>query len=158
MTSINVRRSYEHDTSSIHALVPELKPLTLHTPYTYWNLFRNFGDSCFVALEDDLPIGFITSHPTTTPQSEWFIWQVGILAEYRGTGLIDELQDRVVQVARHSGAIAINMSIEADNSRSHGVFTRMATRLGSSMEEIARLHPDPLSISSVPEVLYRIEI
>lgn len=158
MTSINVRRSYENDTNSIHALVPELKPLTLHTPYTYWNLFRNFGDSCFVALVENLPVGFITSHPTTTPQSEWFIWQAGILTEYRGTGLIDELQDKVVSVARNSGATAINMSIEADNSRSLGVFTKMATRLGSHMEEVATLNLDPLVISSVPEVLYRIEI
>lgn len=158
MSDIIIRRAYEQDTSPIYNLVPELAPLTHHTRYTYWNLFRNFGNACFVALDQDQPVGFITSHPTTTSENEWFIWQAGIVPEFRGKGLIEELQDRVVEIARESGAIALTTSIESDNTRSLGAFTRMATRLGTSIEEISQLDLDSEDKTSVPEILYRIRL
>jgi diaminobutyrate acetyltransferase len=158
MKNVLVRQSSEQDTNAIYNLVPHLSPLTLHTRYTYWNLFRNFNDSCFVATDQEQPVGFITSHPTTTPSSEWFIWQAGILPEYRRTGLIDELQDHVIDVARNSGALALNISIETDNPRSFGAFNRMAIRLGTSMEEVERFSLTPENPSVVPEVLYRIAL
>ena len=158
MSDITIRRAYEQDTNPIYNLVPELAPLTYHTRYTYWNLFRNFGNVCFVALDQDQPVGFITSHPTTTPENEWFIWQAGIVSEFRGKGLIDKLQDRVVSIARESGAIALTTSIESDNPRSLGAFTRMAIRLGTSIEEISRFNLDSEDKTSAPEVLYRIPL
>jgi|SRR5665213_243848 len=158
MSDILYGRSQENDTDAIFKLVPELPPLTPHTRYTYWNLFRNFGNTCFIATAKNRPVGFITSHPTTTPSNEWFIWQAGILPEYRGRGLIDELQDRVVNVARESGAVAISTSIEADNPRSFGAFNRMATRLGTTMEEIDRFNLDPEGDNESPEILYRISL
>ena len=156
MNGIIIRRAYEQDTNSVYNLVPELTPLTHHTRYTYWNLFRNFGNMCFVALDQDHPVGFITSHPTTTPENEWFIWQAGIVPKFRGNGLIDTLQDRVVGVARGSGAIALTTSIEPNNTRSLGAFTRMATRLGTGIEEISRFNLEPEDRPPVLEVLYRI--
>ena len=154
MSSINIRQSREQDTNDIFDLVSKLSPLTQHTPYTYWNLFRNFANSCFIATDQQKPIGFITSHPTTTPPNEWFIWQVGILPKYRGSGLIDKLQDRVIEVANNSGAIAISTSIETDNPRSLAVFGRMADRLGTNLEQVEQFNLTPDDPSVAPEVLY----
>ena len=158
MSDVMIRQSQEQDTNAIYDLVPKLSPLTPHTRYTYWNLFRNFGDSCFIATNQEQPVGFITSHPTTTPSLEWFIWQAGILPEYRGNGLIDSLQDHVIDAARNSGAVALNTSIETDNPRSFGAFSRMAVRLGTTMEEIERFNLTPEDPSVAPEVLYRIPL
>lgn len=158
MNEVVVRKGKEQDANDIYRLVPLLAPLTVHTSYTYWNLFRNFGDSCFIAADGKEPVGFITSHPTTTPKSEWFIWQAGILPEYRGTGIIDTLQDRVIDIALSSGATALNTSIEIDNLRSLGAFNRMAVRLGTTMEEIGRYYPTSEDFLASPEVLYRIAL
>lgn len=158
MSSLIIRESQEKDAQKIFELVPALTPLTPHTLYTYWNLFRNFGNACFVATNQEKPVGFITSHPTTSPTNEWFIWQAGIVPEQRGTGLIDQLQDKVVEVARNSGAVALMTSIEADNPRSYGAFERLATRLGSNMVEIERFNLNPDNLTSSPEVLYRIDL
>jgi len=157
-TTINIRPSEKRDISAVHSLLPSLEPLTPHTWYTYWNLFTHFPDSCFIAENQETPIGFITSHLTETPPSEWFIWQAGILPDYRGSGLIDRLQDRVIDVAREAGARALRTTIEADNPRSFEAFNRMATRLGTTMVELERFNVPFEDTSSVPEVLYRISL
>ena len=158
MIGVEVRESQKQDVNPLFELVQELRPLTQHTPYTYWNLLNNFGNSCFIAIDNEQPIGFITSHPTTNPASEWFIWQAGILPDYRGQGLIDELQDKVIEVAKDYGAVAMRTSIKVDNPRSLGAFTRMATRLGAPMEEIDRIMLAAEDEWSAPEVLYRIPL
>lgn len=153
-----VRTSRSQDTDDVFSLASNLPPLTPHTWYTYWNLFNNFGNSCFIAQDEGKPVGFMTSHPTTSPASEWFIWQAGLLPEYRGQGLIYKLQDRVVDSARQAGAIAIRTTIEADNPRSLGAFSKMAFRLGTNLEELDRFKPGPEAHSDIPEVLYRIKL
>ena len=158
MSNVLIRESQERDVSDIYNLVPNLAPLTPHTRYTYWNLFRNFANCCFIAVDEDQLIGFITSHPTTSPPNEWFIWQAGVVPEYRGTGLIDVLQDCVIEVARQKGALAINTSIETDNPRSLGAFNRMAVRLGTAMNEVIRFNLTPRDSSTPDEVLYRISL
>lgn len=158
MKEILIRESTGSDAMNVHALVGQLPPLTHHTPYTYWNLFSNFSDSCFVAINEGKTVGFVTSHPTTTPPQEWFIWQAGILPEYRRTGLRDALGARVIGAAMKSGAVALTTTIEADNTRSLGSFQRAAHRLGATIEEIDRFNLTPDDPSAVEEVLYRLPL
>lgn len=159
MAGLYIREGIEQDVAPIYELVPRIGRLTQHTPYTYWNLLHNFGNAAFVALNSENEhVGFITSHPTTLPKNEWFIWQVGILPEYRGRGLIDDLQDRVVQVAQESGAVALTTSIEADNPQSFTVFSRLAKRLDTGMYEIDSFTMPSDSPDQEPEVVFRIPL
>jgi L-2,4-diaminobutyric acid acetyltransferase len=156
MSQAEVRPGTEQDINAIVDLVSQLKPLVPHARYAYWNLLSNFGDSCFVAEDEERVVGLMTSHPTSTPPDEWFIWQAGVLPEYRGTGLIDQLYDSVADAARQHGAIALRATIETDNPRSLGAFTRFATRLGSTVDEQDRFN---LEGQDAPdEVLYRIPL
>lgn len=158
MSQIYIRRGRETDAGMVRDLVPNLKPLTQHTPYTYWNMFKNFGDSCFVAIDSRQPVGFVTSHPTTTPRKEWFVWQVGVLEHYRGRGIAGDLLQRVVGVAQDAGAAALTTTIEVSNPRSLGAFVKLARTLGTTIKEVDRFNLDPNSSTSVPEVIYRIPI
>lgn len=158
MSTPVIRQSHESDVSQVYELAQNLPPLIPHTMYTYWNLFRNFSDSCFVVVDENKPVGFITSHPTTTPPNEWFIWQVGILPEYRGRGLIDRLQERVITVAKKYGAVAIQTTIESDNPRSIAAFSRMATAMDVPMEEVARFNLTPNGPLAADEILYRFSL
>lgn len=153
--TITVRSINERDADALFDLAANIPPLTPHSWYTYWNVASNFGGSCFITEADDEPVGFITSHPTTTHPRERFLWQLGLLPEYRGRGFAAWLQDRVVATARDAGAVAIRTTIEADNPRSLKSFERMATRLGTTLEEKGRFTPRG---SEVPEVLYRMSI
>lgn len=158
MTEYFVDRVHEGDAVPIHNLATRLSPLTPYRPSIYRDLFRNFGDSCFVAIANGEDVGFIASHPTTTPPKEWFIWQVGILPDHRGEGLVDTLQDRVLEVARKSSAIAITTVIEADNSSGFGAFSRMAKRIGSTMNQIDSFSLSADVANSNPEIVYRIPL
>ena len=80
------------------------------------------------------------------------------MPEYRGNGLIDKLQDSVIEVAKSSRVIAISTSIETDNPRSLAVFGRMADRLGTSLEQIEQYNLTTDDSSVAPEVLYRITL
>lgn len=137
MNTIEIRNLSGLDTDLVHALAQELPPLDVHTMYTYWNILENFGDSCFVATDSDLPVGLVTSHPTTNPSDEWFLWQIGVRTEYRGNGIADRLQDCVVAVARDAGASALRTTIDQTNLASLHIFERLADRLDTPLERVA---------------------
>lgn len=155
-TEAIVRSAQSQDTDAVHGLVADLYPLTQHSWYTYWNLLTNFSDSCFVASKPktDKLVGVFTSHPITSlEQPEWFAWQAGILPDYRGSGLIEQFQERMVEAALNSGAVAIRTTIEAHNIASFKVFDRLARRLGSEVQMLQEI-PTPSGI----EILYRLPL
>jgi L-2,4-diaminobutyric acid acetyltransferase len=151
-----IRTIHETDVETIDDLVERLKPLTHHTKYTYWNLFKNFSPFCFIAFDQEEPVGFITSHPTSN--SDWFIWQLGILPDYRGTGLAERLQDKVVAVARQEGATAITLTVERDNIASQKSFSKLAARLGTKLITDESVNLENVSDPANPEIFYRISL
>lgn len=153
-----IRACTPNDAYPIYELAKMLPPLSAHNPYAYWNLFSHFNGANFVAEVDGNPSGFITSHPTNSPESEWFIWQIGVLGEFRGTGLAAGLQDEVIDVARNSGAVAIRTTIDKGNPASLGSFKKMASRLGTELHEIDRYDITKHDPSVRPETLFRIPL
>ncbi|HEY4964681.1 MAG TPA: GNAT family N-acetyltransferase [Candidatus Saccharimonadales bacterium] len=156
LSETTIREINPSDTYAIYDLVADLPPLTQHTWYTYWNLFRSFGNSCFLANEPETNniVAFATSNPVnTTAELEWFGWQLGVKPEYRGSGLREQLQDRMVESARLAGATAFSGTIEPDNIYSYRMFEQLAHRMGTDLEEVGEV-----STPSGIEVVYKFPI
>ena len=153
MNTISIENLQPSDTDEIHSMVSGLAPLTHHTWYSYWTEFMSFGNSCFKAqdLETKLIAGFITSHPIlTTPQLEWFCWQIGVREEYRRQGIGVELLGRAVDTALAAGATAMRFTIEPDNVASLATFQRVANSRNYKINTL-----DELETPSGTEVLYQ---
>lgn len=120
---IHIRNVNECDYSTLRYLAENNYPLDIHTHYTYYVLTHMFDGSCFLLFEDQEPIGYITS---VYNEECLFIWQIGILEQYRGNGYSQMLIDEVVKVARNK-ELSMLVTIAEDNQASYAAFSKYCT-------------------------------
>ena len=117
-TDMMVRSITEEDCAILRHLAQQCKPLDVHTHYTYWVLSKFFGDSSFVLCSHGETCGYITSVET---KNRIFVWQIGILEEYRSYGysrmLIEAVAQKAIQRKKN-----MSVSIAEDNDRSFNAF------------------------------------
>ena len=106
----SVRKIFEKDAPLLRAIAKKCFPLDVHTQYTYWVVARYYGDKGFVLEYNGQPIGYIM---TIESSNVTFIWQIGILSEYRNHGLSYQLIDAVVRCAK---SINNRMEVTIDES------------------------------------------
>lgn len=142
LRSVAIKPLTSDDTDTLHALVVDMRPLTHHTWYTYWTELTCFGNSCFKACapETDEIVGFVTSHPIrTTPELEWFCWQLGVCQAYRNQGIGTMLLEHVIQTAQTAGAAALQSTIEPNNTASFSTAQHAARQLGVEITKIGEV-------------------
>ena len=122
----------ETDHCILRHLASECGSLDVHTHYTYWVMCKYFGSNSFILYEGMEPIGYIMALETADTV---FIWQVGILPEYRHLKLSHELYDAVFKVAKNKGK-DVELSIAPDNRASYGAFESYCNGCDISFEKI----------------------
>lgn len=118
MSNLRIRNISEDDYSLLRYLAEKCKPLDVHTLYTYWVLSKFFSGSSFLLFDNNTVIGYITSVET---EKTVFIWQIGVLEEYRSLGysrvLIAAVSDYAINKKKNMA-----VSIAGDNERSFNAF------------------------------------
>ena len=99
--------------------------LGVYRPYCYWTICNFFGDSCFIVKENDKVAGTIF---TVRNKDTLFVWQIGVLKEYRKKGCSQMLYDAVLDYARKNGQSKIAMSIDPTNQASFNALTSFCKR------------------------------
>lgn len=99
--------------------------LGVHTPYSYWVVCNFFGDSCFMLKDQENIIGTIM---TVHNKDTLFVWQIGIIKEYRRKGYSQILYDAVLNFARQNGQTKIAMSVDPENEASFRAIERFCKR------------------------------
>jgi len=129
---MKIRNVSIQDAPVLRKLASLCPPLDLHTPYTYWLLTFMYNDTCFILEVDDKIAGFITS---VYSKNTLFIWQIGILPEFRRQGLSTALLKQVFTKADELGITKINVSIAEDNQSSNGSFQAFCREHGFTMQK-----------------------
>lgn len=124
MSNLIVRKAEEKDAELLKQLASKCPPLDIHTPYTYWVLCRFFNNSCFVIFDESEPIGFISSLDISEGV---FVWQIGILENYRSKGYAAILINKVYEYATSKKADMI-VTIDEANKRSYSAFKSFAKK------------------------------
>lgn len=130
-----IRQATPADVPALLALVQETGMLDLHTPYTYWTLTH--AGLVLVAERDGRPVGLLTAMRALQPD-RLFLWQVGLLAPLRGTGLAQRLLDTFLTQAQALGAHTVDLTIAPDNAASRAMMERCCARHGLSMAATGR--------------------
>ena len=131
-----LRNVTESDAPVLRALAQRCKPLDVHTPYTYWVLCKFFSGGSFLMLgENNAPVGYITSIET---ENTIFVWQIGILREYRGKGYSQALVQAVSEYAV-SREKNMSVSVADDNQASYHAFDRFCRRHSYSLRKSGKL-------------------
>jgi L-2,4-diaminobutyric acid acetyltransferase len=154
-----IRSCTPDDAQALYRVVHDLQPLTVHTAYTYWVLCKYAGNTCFVAERHGSPVGLAIGLLSSTAPRTLLIWQIGVVGEFRGTGLSDALLDHMAAAGKSLHAKRLEVSIARDNRASKRALLRLAGRLGVELEDIgmAKL-PGASASGEDSEVLYRIAL
>ena len=136
---LRIRNATENDADVLHALAARCQPLDAHAPDAYLVLLSTSSDGCFVMDADDgNPIGFVTS---VDFDGTTFIWQMGILPEFRGRRLSEPLISSVMTHARRSGSRRVVTTMPDAVDACGMAFASYAREHGLVMEEMGAVAP-----------------
>lgn len=130
MEKLAIRNVVESDNAILRYMAGKCSPLDVHTLYTYWIICKFYSKGSFILLSDDQPAGYIMSIETG---EEVFVWQIGLLSEYRGKGYSNMLIDKVISYARAMNK-NVGVSIALANKASYGAFSSYCRSNGLSFE------------------------
>lgn len=125
------------DYELLRDLAYRCKPLDLHTPYTYWVCCNYFPDFCIVLEnENNTPIGYIMG---LVQNNTAFVWQIGILEEYRGKKCSVFLLDTFIKSCKTHGIDRFQTTIDPLNQNSNSAFKNYAFSHSYSWTQVGEL-------------------
>jgi L-2,4-diaminobutyric acid acetyltransferase len=150
-----IRNVGPQDVGVLRTLAKASPPLGVHTAYSYWKVaYLHRRHSYIAETREGKAIGFITCETTSDRPDLAFIWQIGVLPEFRRQGVALKLLDTACRNAEKDGIRRFEVTIDPSNAESNGLFQSYCARAGlgiSKTDEI--VIDDPLSGVREHEVL-----
>ena len=147
---MNIENLKENQYEQIKKMVEACSPLDVHTLYTYWVLARYFTDTSFVLYDNDEAIGFIIA---ITKDNVGFIWQIGVLPQYRKQDLSYLLIDKTIQAFKNKGINDIELTIDTNNQISFAAFNSYCKK-----QNLKLFRKEPVENQYKNEIIYKITI
>lgn len=130
--------------------------LGVHTPYSYWLVCTLFGDSCFMIKENNKIAGTIF---TVRNKDVIFVWQIGVMEEYRKKGYSQILYNAVLDYARKNGQTKIQMSIDPENQASLNAVISFCRDNNLNYKQVGLVDLDiPSECHKEYELIYQVDV
>ena len=84
---MKIRNVKETEFEAVHNFVSKCKPLENYKVHFYRIMLRYFSDTCFIAEDDDIIIGFVLGILSQRHKGTFFLWQIAIAPSRQGKGL-----------------------------------------------------------------------
>lgn len=131
---IRLRRPAAADGPAITALIASCPPLDTNSAYCNLLQCSHFADFCVVAEMDGEPVGWVSGYrPPSDPQG-FFVWQVAVAPEARGTGLAGRMIEALLDRPAAAGVSHLLTTVTADNAASWALFKGLARRWNARLE------------------------
>lgn len=122
MSEPTLRPAHQGDAEAIHALAEGCSPLEVYPLHQYVILLRYCGDLSYVAEVDGEIVGFEVGIPASRRDGVYFLWQIGVVPDQRGTGLAQQLLETMEGRVRASGYRTIELTVDPTNEPSYRLF------------------------------------
>lgn len=156
---MKVRPCKEDDVDCVRQLVSKCKPLGLYSAYCYWVSFRNLGNRCFILEDDGNAVGYVSGLRSSVRPDIFFLWQLGVLEDYRGRGHAAALIGKIIEVARDQGCKSLQFTMLQDNESSYRAFASFARKNGFEMRQVGQLDLfDSLSERKLEDPIYEFRL
>ncbi|HOI76464.1 MAG TPA: GNAT family N-acetyltransferase [Methanofastidiosum sp.] len=154
-----IRNCTVEDVDRVRRFVDACKPLELHTSFTYWAIFNYFSNLCFLMIEDEKLIGFISGIRSSLDKDAVYLWQIGVSKEYRGKKYASRLIDHLIKGAIFLDCNRIQVSISPENESSYNTFLKYTKEHSYNFTKIGEVkYHDTLTGKNEYEIIYQIEI
>jgi L-2,4-diaminobutyric acid acetyltransferase len=122
---ITVRKPNPEDGSSVHQLIGRCKPLDENSMYCNLLQCSHFRDTCVIAEQGGLVVGFVSGYFLPEQPDTLFVWQVAVGEEARGQGLASRMLSKLL--TRHQGRVRhLHTSITTGNDASWNTFKKLS--------------------------------
>lgn len=155
-TSISFRTSKASDGAALWQLVKATGGLEANTPYCYLLLATDFASTCLVAEAGDKIVGAVMGYRPPREPDAAFVWQVGVLPDYRGLGLGLRMLTAWHDLPANRNCRWVTATVADDNPASQSLFQRLAGSAGVECTVQAHFTADLFPVGHPPEPLYRI--
>ncbi|MFA7572199.1 MAG: GNAT family N-acetyltransferase [Lutispora sp.] len=154
---MRIRPMKTSDIGTIRELIDICKPLDLHTPFTYWILSEYFNNTCLILEDEGAIVGYTGGLKSSSKEGVFYLWQIGLLPDYRGQGYFGLLLNRVIEEAKKTGCHYLEFSVLSDNYQSINAFSNYAKKKGLPMEKRGSLNfYDKFADEECKEDIYQI--
>jgi L-2,4-diaminobutyric acid acetyltransferase len=153
---IELRAATPEDGAALWRLVRDSGSLDVNSPYVYLLLGSHFAGTTVVAERGSTVVGFVAAYRPPTDPAAVFVWQIGVRAEARGTGLGGQLLDAVVAAPAARDARFLSATVTPGNAASIALFQGFARRHGVPCEVGPGFRADHFPEDHEREDLFRI--
>lgn len=140
------------DIVRVQCLLEAGKPYVVpYHDYVYWILARYCKETCFVAEQDNVILGFLAALPS--PEREClFVWQ--IVSEYRerGRGIGIQLMEQAKQSMERLGLYRLEISVAPENAACNRLLEKAAALWNCRLNVSGEYRDDTFS-----EIVYLME-
>ena len=132
---IHIRKPQANDGYDIHQLIANSPPLDLNSVYSYYLLSEHFRDSCVVAESQGKVVGFLSAYRLPQEPQTLFVWQVVVNRALRGKRVAWRMLESLLQRFDGDEVQRVEATVNPSNTASRGLFERLATKQGTTLEE-----------------------
>ena len=110
--------------------------LDLNSPYAYLLAGHHFAETSVVAQgpSGDI-VGYVLAYRPPSDLQTVFVWQVTVHPSQRGSGIAQQMLNRVLDRAAALGATTMTATVTPSNDASRRLFTSVATARGAQIAE-----------------------
>jgi len=123
-------------------LIRGCPPLDVNSVYCYYLLVRHFAGTCVVAIHQQQRVGCITAYLRPDKPDTLFIWQVAVVAAWRGKGLARGMLRSLLERDVCRSVTYLETTVSPSNLASRRMFERFADEQSCPVECLPFLGED----------------
>lgn len=137
-------------------MVKAIGTLELNSAYLYLLMATDFGQHCLIAEHENKAAGVVIGYRPPRDPSEAFVWQVGVLPEFRGQSLGLQMLQAWKELPANHDARWVTATVDPDNRSSRALFGALARQWNVPLDERAHFTPDQFPVDHPAEPLLRV--
>lgn len=153
---VRLRHVEPEDALALYRLVRDVGTLEPNSAYCYALCADHFRDTTVVAERGGSLVGVVVAYRPPTRPEALFVWQVGVTASMRRTGLGARLLDAALSSTGARGARFLLATVTPTNVASRRLFERFARAHGAPLHESRGYDGAHLPADHAPERLLSI--
>lgn len=134
-SGVRIAKPAAEDAAEVNALIAACPPLDRNSLYANLIQCTHFAETCAVARAGSKMVGWISGHRPPGRRETFFLWQVAVHPDARGTGLARRMLAEILARPEQSGTSRLETSITRANEASWALFQSVSDWLGAPMRE-----------------------
>jgi L-2,4-diaminobutyric acid acetyltransferase len=112
---MHFRKPNESDFERVYDFVSACKPLESYAVHFYKIMLRYFRNTCLVAEENNVIVGFVLGFVSQVDPKTYFLWQIGVSPEKQGQGIGNRLLTEMESLLKKTRVGRMELTVDPEN-------------------------------------------